>query len=536
MTEDVAARSATDADELIDAPPDVDSDAADGDATVLDRPTAARPPVMRRIVHRVEQVHPALWLTLAGVLAFTIVFGSLGVRHHENFGSWSFDLGIYDQGFWLVSRFGQTFMTVRGLEFWGQHVNLVAVAYAPFYWLGAGPAFLYISQAFVLGLGALPAYLIARDRFQRPWIGLAFALAYLMYAPIQWISWANFHPEALVITPFLFAWWFATRRQWGWFFTFVGLALATPRGHRAGGRAARRRAARALLAQRASRRPADGDRHDRPRRGLVPVRDPLIIPWAQRRPPALLPRVLLRQLRRDLPGDRQEHPPPPRPRRARRHPTRPDPVLSRPAAAVRRAAAPAPLELLIALPQLLASVIGASPYARMISYQYTAVMIAPIVIAAIEGAHKLWRFGVVRRLLVPWLLVFAYVANVAWSPSPIGNEYSAWVKHNPREASLQHAVSMVPDGASVTATYGLLPHLSHREQIYDWPNPFQASYWGNDDTYRLPDPSTIDYLVIDRQQVGAAQKGLLAQLTDGDPYRILYDRQDVVVAQRVKPG
>ena len=48
-----------------------------------------------------------------------------------------------------------------------------------------------------------------------------------MYAPIQLISWANFHPEALVITPFLFAWWFAMRRSWGWFFVFVGLALST---------------------------------------------------------------------------------------------------------------------------------------------------------------------------------------------------------------------------------------------------------------------------------------------------------------------
>ena len=60
-----------------------------------------------------------------------------------------------------------------------------------------------------------------------------------------------------------------------------------------------------------------------------------------------------------------------------------------------------PLELLMAGPQMLASVIGASPYARMIRYQYTAVMIAPIVIAAIEGARWLWRYRIVQFLLVP---------------------------------------------------------------------------------------------------------------------------------------
>ena len=136
-------------------------------------------------------------------------------------------MGIYDQGFWLVSRGGQSFVTVRGLEFWGHHVNLVALLFAPFYWLGAGPSFLYVAQAFALGLGALPVYLIARDRFERPWVGVAFAAAYLMYAPIQWITSANFHPEALVVTPFLFAWYFARRRSWGWYFVAVVLALST---------------------------------------------------------------------------------------------------------------------------------------------------------------------------------------------------------------------------------------------------------------------------------------------------------------------
>ncbi len=69
-------------------------------------------------------------------------------------------------------------------------------------------------------------YLIARDRLKS--VDAAFfAVVYLMYAPIQWISWANFHPEALVITPMLFAWWFATRRHWGWCFGARRLALST---------------------------------------------------------------------------------------------------------------------------------------------------------------------------------------------------------------------------------------------------------------------------------------------------------------------
>ena len=92
----------------------------------------------------------------------------------------------------------------------------------------------------------------------------------------------------------------------------------------------------------------------------------------------------------------------------------------------------------------------------------------------------------------------------------------------------------MPDDVSVTATYTLGPHLSHREQIYDWPNPWVPSYWGNDDTYKLPDPSEIDFLVLDRNQVGEAQRDLLDGLVaPGGEFEVLLDESDVLVARRI---
>ena len=52
---------------------------------------------------------------------------------------------------------------------------------------GAGPSFLYVVQNTLLGLGALPVYLIATTRFRRPVVGLLFALVYLAYTPVQFI-------------------------------------------------------------------------------------------------------------------------------------------------------------------------------------------------------------------------------------------------------------------------------------------------------------------------------------------------------------
>jgi hypothetical protein len=160
-------------------------------------------------------------------------------------------------------------------------------------------------------------------------------------------------------------------------------------------------------------------------------------------------------------------------------------------------------------------------------------MIAPLMIAAIEGARVLWRVKVMHVLLPIWLLGCAYMTNVAWSPSPVGDSYNVWAQPSPRDATMREALTLVPAKASVTATYTLLPHLSHREQIYDWPNPWVPSYWGNDDGFRLPDPATIDYIVIDRNQVGEAQKALVAGLIAPDgPYQVLLDKDDVLVGKR----
>jgi uncharacterized membrane protein len=156
-----------------------------------------------------------------------------------------------------------------------------------------------------------------------------------------------------------------------------------------------------------------------------------------------------------------------------------------------------PLALLMAAPQLLASVIGLSPSARMIRYQYTSVMIAPLFIASIQGAYVFWRFKVAKVLLPMWLVGCAYVSNIAWSPSPLNEKDSVvWSNPNVRHESLRRALAVVPEDASVAATYQLLPHLSHRHRVYDWPNPFSAAVWGNDDCAHLPDPRTVEYVVL----------------------------------------
>ncbi len=490
-----------------------------------------------RLRDRLAAVHPAAWTTLIGAVLFAVVFGSLGVQHHRNFGTWAFDMGIYDQGFWLVSQRGGGFVTVRGLEFWGHHVNLIAFAFAPFYWLGAGPSFLYVVQATVLGAGAIPTYLIARDRFANPWMGLVFAVVFLMYAPIQWIAWANFHPEALVITPMLFAWWFAMRGRWGAFLVATVFALST-----------REDAALAVFVMGGVlwwmfRR---AGRHGRDQRMAIitsvlgaawyVLATRLVIPafnaWEQ---PfyveyffghygSSVPEIVQTMIRR--------------PDRVVSDATQPDRLrfyrdLFLPMGGLPLAG---PLQLLMAVPQIMASVLGTSPYARTIRFQYTSMMVAPITIASIQGAWLLWRFRFVQRFLVPWLFVCAWITNVAWSPSPISANTSVWAQSLPRHDVLREAIDMVPDDVSVAATFAVVPHLSHRDEIYDWPNPWVPSYWGDTTNRGLPDPETVEWVVLDTRHVGSAQQDLLETLVGPDgEFEVLLREEQVVVGRRLSP-
>jgi uncharacterized membrane protein len=519
-----------------------DTAATERDVPALDSPEpdeAVEPSLRTRrgdLIRFLDSVHPAAWLVALGMVLFAVVFGMLGVQNHRNFGTWSYDMGIYDQSFWLVSR-GESFVSVRGLDFWGHHVNLIVIAFVPFYWLGAGPSFLYVVQACVLALGAWPIYLIARDKFNTGWMGLLFAVVYLMYAPVQWISWAMFHPEALVITPMLFAWWFATKQRWRWFFAMILLALST----REDTALAVTMMAVVLLVY------LRGVEDQRRVRIMCASTFALGVVWY-----LVCTRIVLVSFNDGKEpfyityfygsyGDNM-------PEIVRSILTRPDRVVSDAVQHDRLTfykqmmwpvgwlAVLNPLALLIALPQVLASVIGASPYARMIKYQYTSIMIAPVMIASIHGAYVIWRYRAAHFLVPVWLVACSYVTNVAWAPSPIGTpaNYAMWSRPNPRHESLRTAIASIPDDAAVSATFQLLPHLSHRREIYDWPNPFTPAIWGNDDCDRLPDPRTIDYVAIDRTQIGKNNQALFdAMFVNDGPFVEVFADENVVVGKRV---
>jgi uncharacterized membrane protein len=462
------------------------------------------------------------------VAVYVATFGTLTWNQQSNFGTFGYDMGLYDQGIWLVSRFRDPFVTIRGLNFFAHHVNLITIAFVPAYWLGAGPHFLYLVETVWMALGAVPLYLLARDRLESGWLAVAVAASFLLYPSLEWINWWHFHPDALIITPLLFAWWLATRRNWGWFAVAVavalackedaalavlmlGLVLAVFGGRRVGLVTAAAGAGWILVATKVVI-PAVGG-------GAGPFYEELFPGFGDS----------LGEIVWNLAAH---------PSRLLHLATLPDrltyfwqilaPVAFLPLAA--------PLVLLISAPQAVINIASGHALTHDIHYHYSAVVLTGVFLATVEGIALVGRGPRTRRVLVGLLLASALVTNVTWSPSPIGRQFDdgIWARPDPRHVTVRAALRLVPDDAGVSASYNLIPHLTHRTYAYEFPNPWVVTNWGAHGEHP-PDPDTVTWLVVDERLLGDQRSLFERLLGPQGGFTRVFASDGIVVARR-QPG
>lgn len=494
--------------------PDLDVDDPEGE-----RASPAAPPGWR---------DPVRWVLGAMVVGWSVLFIVLGWIRHARYATFSFDLGIYDQAVWMLSRFHDPFVTVRGLEFFGHHVNPIVLLFVPFYWLGAGPLFLLSAQVVVQASGAIAIFLLARDRVHDRWLAVALAAVLLLNPTYQWLTWEFFHPDALAIAPLLFAYWAARTERWRWFVLFAVLAAACKEDV-----ALAIAVMGVLIAVRGSKKI-----------GLLTlaasiawytIATRVIIPWQNGIGPFY----------DSFFGDLGKNPIEvgthlaTHPREAVELATEHDRVsyyemMFAPVAFLPLLAIPT---LLIAGPMLAVNMFSSFPYTREIRYHYSSLVLVGIILATVEAiawvAAK--KPGLVR-FLVGAVVATSLAATVAWGPSPISVKYRSGIwplQVDDRQPARDAAVELVPDGAPTSAIYNLLPHLAHRDEIYDFPVPWRNVNWGVDGE-DLADPADVQWLVVDRREMSTEDLELLDRLTTRQ-FDVVFDRDDIVVAKRVHP-
>jgi uncharacterized membrane protein len=474
-----------------------------------------------------------LWLL---ILVYILFFCTYSLQRHATFNTFAADLSFIDQPMWntLQGRFLERTLDDRQVPRVAEHLEPIIIPIALVFYVWDDVRAILIIQTIALALGALPVYWIAREQISNikwqpadgksQWLPLAFVVVYLIFPALQAANVADFHADPFVVTPLLFAFWYAMQGRywvmWGWAIlamlvkenlptlTFMlGLYLFFSSGVRESGN-------------------RESGNQGSPYPGS-PIPDSL----GPRFPDSLIPRLpdsLLTERRGhglammvvsliwfyvatflivaplasevygtngpiylsnrytnlgDGSGSLLE--------RLRavltllREPERLI-YLAGLFASVGWLALLAPEFLLLGLPVLVANTFSNFPGQYSGEQHYSAPLAPVFIIAAIYGfrrlsdlasqrfqARRLGRY--VPALLIVWLLVWSlgYHYLRGWTPLARGFD---WPHHTDHHRLLNHFIDQIPPEAPVSTTPPLHPHLAHREKIYIFPTIADADY------------------------------------------------------------
>jgi uncharacterized membrane protein len=195
----------------------------------------------------------------------------------------------------------------------------------------------------------------------------------------------------------------------------------------------------------------------------------------------------------------------------------------------------APRWLLPVAPPLLLNLAALQPEHHQLRFHYLATA-APLLaagavagLAAIRSDH--------RRLLAPLLVALVVLAGfTSWryGPAPYARDPVA-VPAGPTDQARREALALVDEGAPVSAQYNLVPHLAHRAEVYEFPNPFRAVNWGlAGDEHPQGTLERLQFVVVQRDLLGEEDRKLLDQLRTNPAlgWRTAMERQGVIVLER----
>lgn len=466
----------------------------------------------------------AIYGILAALIAlYVATFSYLSISTHNNFGTFGFDLGIFDQGLWLLSRQETPFVTVRGLHLFGDHLSFILVLLAPLYKVLPDVRMLLFLQTLFLALGALPVFLIANRHLKSNLLSLALAASYLLYPALQWINNDHFHPDSAVTALLLFAFYFATSSRYLPFAVSAALAvlvkedvalvvmllgvyIAATENRRVGVITSVLSLAWFALGLKYILPHFNGDGffyiNNYSRLGATPAE---VIKNTLTRP-GMLVAILLETKKLSYLTQLLA------------------PVLFLPIISLE--------VFLVALPALFSNLVSQQGYMDSIQYHYTATIIPFLFVAMILSLGKLGLKRQARPTLAVAILVVALFANYMLSPSPLSVNFTRqyWTLSNERAGAIRAALDKIPADAAVSAHFKMVPHLTHRQSIYEFPNPFKTANWGIRGE-KPHDPKKIEYVAVDLQNLTQDERLLILELRNNS-FKQVFREQDILVLKR----
>jgi uncharacterized membrane protein len=455
--------------------------------------------------------------------AYLAWFGWHTVQNHRGLWTFGFDLGIYDQGLWLLSRFREPFVTVMGRNLFGDHTSFLLLPLVPLYWVCSSGAVLLTAQAAALASAAVPVFLLGRELLRSERQAAVAAVAFLLHPALMWTNLENFHPDTFEVPLLLFALLFMVKRRWAPYLAMVGLLLLVKEDV-----ALLTGALGIYVAFRGSRR-------------VGAVTTAVSAAWF-----AVAVFVVLRHFNGvgTLNGWRV--------------PfggiggllstafTDPGTLLSYLGSGDRlwyvlQLLAPfallpllAPEVVAIAALPLAGNVLSTFWYQQHIEYHYDTLILPVLMFATLLA---LGRIRQPRRRVagVALLLAAALGAAFWWGPLPGTRQAAHFAATDTAQvAAMDEVAKLIPPEAVVSSYYRFITPLLHRTEIYEFPNPFRTVNWGVHDRDGLPATrvDAVEYLVLPAEEDLSAQyRAVFDRIRDG--FEIVYRRAGIVVLRAV---
>jgi uncharacterized membrane protein len=436
------------------------------------------------------------------------------LHRHGVFESNAYDLGFFDQIIWNTAHgrwFDTSFTTYN---FLGQHFEPVLIAFALAYRLGACVELLLLTQTIFVGVAAVPLFYAVRRATSSGTAALAASIAFLVNPQLHRALDFDFHPELLsFFFVFLALYYVVARRPFAVIASIVPLLLLKEdmpliigafavllfaRGFRREGGALLLVAAIWVVAVVFVIMPSIRDGS-----GDLPERYGYLISgstWS-----SIAPHVVARSLRQLW--------------------VAPLGALLRLGASTGFAPFLNPTALLVAAPAfLMAALSNHAPQSRL-ELHYAVPTLALIWVATALGLQQVSRWTTGRRratlthAMAGIVLASALTTFALWSPySPLATHREPPAEHR---AAIEQALALVPPDVPVSAQNTLLPHLSQRPEVFEFPNLHDAEYV-------VVDPS----LPVTAQSRDAGYTRAIEELA-GRGYALIFNNDGVRVYRRM---
>ncbi|MDD2850394.1 MAG: DUF2079 domain-containing protein [Desulfuromonadaceae bacterium] len=467
------------------------------------------------------------------VLTYVALFCATSFMTYWSFGMSAYDIGIHDQALWKLSTLRGFFNTIRGMNIWGDHCWIIMAVMAPLYRIVPRLETLLAIQTIALAAGSFPLAAYAYRKIGSRFAALLLAVAFLLSPALQNMNLENAHPEVLAV-PFIL-WMIAAAETDSWrsysaalllaLFCKEDVALTTfaigffvffRRNRLAGGATMLFSVVYFLFCMKVILPYANGSGFFRFQSGYwfsefwnhkfdinyyfnILVR-PQVGQYVWKLSMPLLGLFLL------------------------------DPLL-----------------LLAAIPGFAINILSGNDYLIGIDYHYNYHTL-PILCAAAAGgiarARGWLRLGHSSAVSLALLVCAASVAaNIAWSQAPL-TKWHARLSHQWRNYQESQEwqrfgslTSVLPENRDipVAASHNLVPALTHRTEIFMFPNPWQVHYWGIAGEKTLT-PDRVEWLVLDSRVVDKGQQQLVTRLFESREFCAVTEDGPWLVARRNAPA